>query len=185
MAETKLARRYAKSILDLGKEQHITEQLFADMILLLQTFKENRQLSAVFKSPIITTDKKDAILNDLFINKVNKLTLEFFRIVTRKNREYFIEDIARSFIELYKSYNGMQSAQVITATPIDANLRNQILAIIGESTKDTIDLEEIIDKNIIGGFILRWGDKQIDASVTTKLHELKQEFKSNLYLKDY
>jgi F-type H+-transporting ATPase subunit delta len=185
MAETKLARRYAKSLLDLGREQNITDALYSDMNLLLDTFKKNRQLSVVFKSPIVTTDKKDAILNDLFSDKVNKLTLEFFRIVTRKNREYFIEDIAKSFVEIYKTFKGMQSARVITATPVDDKLRKQIMDVIAATTSDKIDLEEVVDKSIIGGFILRWGDRQIDASVTSKLHSLRKDFRDNLYIKDY
>ncbi|MBK8413932.1 MAG: F0F1 ATP synthase subunit delta [Bacteroidetes bacterium] len=58
MAETKVARRYAKSLLDLGKEQNITEQLYQDMLLVANTIRDNRQLSVLFKSPIVNTDKK-------------------------------------------------------------------------------------------------------------------------------
>ncbi len=98
MAETKVARRYAKSLLDLGKERNITELLFNDMTLVAATIKANRQLSAMFKSPVINTDKKDAILKEMFGSKINEASLEFMRIITRKKREYYIEDIAKSVL---------------------------------------------------------------------------------------
>ena len=185
MAETKVARRYAKSLLDLGKEQNVTEKVFQDMSLVAETIHANRDLSVLFKSPIVSTDKKDAILNDIFGSRVSKMTLEFMRIITRKKREYYIEDIAKSFIDLYKVYKNIQPAYVITAVPLDEKSRNEMLAIVKNSTGSMIELKEIVDPSIIGGFILRWGDRQIDASVTRKLQSLRQDFSKNLYVKDY
>jgi F-type H+-transporting ATPase subunit delta len=78
MAETKVARRYAKSLLDLGKEQNITEQLYQDMLLVANTIRDNRQLSVLFKSPIVNTDKKDAILKELFGSKINTVSLGIY-----------------------------------------------------------------------------------------------------------
>jgi len=185
MAETKVARRYAKSLLDLGKERNITELLYNDMMLVTAAIKENRQLAVMFKSPVISTDKKDAVLKQIFGSKINEASLEFMRIITRKKREYYIDDIAKSFIDLYKSYKNIQPAYVITAIPMDERLRNEMLDIVKKSTGSSIELQEIVDPGIIGGFILRWGDRQIDASVTSKLNSLKKDFSKNLYLKDF
>jgi F-type H+-transporting ATPase subunit delta len=184
MAEIKVARRYAKSLLDLGKEKNITEQLFADISLLLETIRANRELSVLFKSPIVNTDKKDNILKALFGNRMNPVTLEFMRIITRKKREYYLEEIAHAFVDLYKSYKNIQPASVVTAIPLDDNLRNQLLDIIKKSTGSAVELKEIIDKNIIGGYVLSWGDQQIDASVRSKLASLKMNFRKNLYVKE-
>jgi len=185
MSETKVAKRYAKSLLDIGKENNIVDQLYDDVNLLLSTMKANRQLSVFFKSPIISTDKKDAVLKGLFEGKVNKLTLSFFNVITRKHREYFIEDIALSFVELYRIYRHQQIAWLTTAIPADTEIRKSMLDLIGKTTSDQIELREIVDPSIIGGFILRWGDHQLDTSVTHKLHALRQDFKDNLYQKDY
>ncbi len=185
MAETKVARRYAKSLLDLGKERNITALLYDDMMLVAAAIKANRQLGVMLKSPVINTDKKDAVLKEIFGNKINLASLEFMRIITRKKREYYIEDIAKSFIELYKIYKNIQPAYVITAVPMDDKLRNEMLDIIKKETGSSIELQERVEPGIIGGFILRWGDRQIDASVTSKLNALKQDFSKNFYLKDY
>jgi F-type H+-transporting ATPase subunit delta len=185
MAETKVARRYAKSLLSLGKERSVVDRLYDDMSLIDKTIRENRQLALLFKSPIINTDKKDAILQEIFGGKISEMTLQFLQIITRKKREYYIEDIVSSFVSIYKTFKGIQPAHVITATPIDEEIRQEMLKLIGRTTGDKVELKEVIDKDIIGGYILRWGDRQVDASVTSKLHDLKQDFRSNLYLKDY
>ena len=185
MAETKVARRYAKSLLGLGKEKSVVDRLYDDMCLISDTIRENRQLALLFKSPIINTDKKDRILQEIFGDKISEVTLQFLQIITRKKREYYVEDIVSAFVAKYKECKGIQTAQVITATPLGDDLRQEMLRIIGQTTSDQVELREIIDKDIIGGYILRWGDRQVDASVTSKLHDLKQDFRSNLYLKDY
>jgi len=185
MAETRVARRYAKSLLGLGKEKSVVDRLYEDMCLINDTIRANRQLALLFKNPIINTDKKDNILKQIFGDKISEMTLQFLQIITRKKREYYVEDIVASFVALYKEYKGIQPAQVITAIPLADELRKEMLEIIAQTTGDRVELKEIIDKDIIGGYILRWGDRQVDASVTSKLHDLKQDFRSNLYLKDY
>jgi len=185
MAETKVARRYAKSLLGLGRERNILDALFEDMKLIRNTIKANRELALLLKSPIINTDKKDKILHEIFGSRIDKVTMEFLNIITRKRREYYVEDIVNSYVSIYKDHIGVQSAQAITATPIDEEIKAAMLSIIKQTTDYDIELNSTIDEDIIGGFILRWDDRQVDASVIKKLHDLKQDFKSNLYLKDY
>jgi F-type H+-transporting ATPase subunit delta len=185
MAETKVARRYAKSLLDLGKERDTTTLFYNDMMLVIEAINVNRQLGLMFKSPIVNADKKENVIREVFGGKVNEVTLEFMLIITRKKREYYLEDIALAYIALYKVYKNIQPAYVISASPLNEQLRSNMVNIVKQSTGSTVELEEIIDKKIIGGFILRWADRQIDASVTGKLIDLKQDFKKNLYIKDY
>lgn len=185
MAETKVARRYAKSLLDLGKERNIAALLYNDMMLVASTIKSSRQFSVMLKSPVISTDKKDAVIKEIFGSKINEASLEFMRIITRKKREYYIEDIAKSFVDLYKVYKNIQPAYVITAVPMNDQLRNEMQDIVKKETGSSIELQEIVDPAIIGGFILHWGDRQIDASVTNKLNSLRKDFSKNLYLKDF
>ena len=183
MAETKVARRYAKSLLDLGKESNNTELLYNDMMLVAKAIKANRQLGAMLKSPVIHAFKKDAVLKEVFSGKISETSLEFMRLVTRKNREYYTEDIAKSFIEIFKEYKNIQPATVTTATPMDASLRDEMIAIVKKATGNSVELNEVVDPSVIGGFILRWGDNQIDSSVTSKLAALKQDFNKSFVQK--
>ncbi len=185
MAGIRIARRYAKSLLDLGIENNVAPQLYQDMKLVLSVIKSNREMALFLKNPIINTDKKDAVMKAIFEGKLQKMSLTFFQIITRKKREYYIQEIASAFVELYKQYNNEQTAHLVTAIKVDDNIRSQMLELIAKTTSDKIDLIEKVDPSIIGGFVLSWGDKQVDTSVTRKLHALRQDFKDNLYQKDY
>jgi F-type H+-transporting ATPase subunit delta len=184
MPEIRVAKRYAKSLLDLGNKQNITEQIYSDMKLVLQAVRANRPLAVVFKSPVVGNDKKIQILKSLLQGRMHELTIEFLCIITRKNRERYIEDIATSYISLYKAFKKIQPAVVVTAVPLDENLRKEMTDLVARSTGSTVELKEITDPSILGGFILRWGDRQVDASVGARLHELGYEFSKNYFGKD-
>lgn len=183
--ESKVTVRYARSLMQLAIEHNLEDKIFDDVSLIAKTCTENRQLSLLLRNPVINTDKKDAILEAIFKGKITDITLQFMQVITRKKREFYIEDITREYINMYKKLKRISSAKIITAAPLEENLREEILLFLKEKTGNTIELEEVVDKNIIGGYILRWGDEQIDASVHKKLQKLRQDFKPNLYVKDY
>jgi F-type H+-transporting ATPase subunit delta len=106
-------------------------------------------------------------------------------LMTKKGREGYLEDIAQEYINIYKESIGVKVAHVTTATPLDASTREQILDIVKKMKGDKIELVETVNKNIIGGFVLRIGDEQYDSSVIKKLRQLKNEFDDNLYVKEY
>ncbi len=185
MTESKVARRYAKSLLGLATENNITEKVFSDMQLIASACQNSRDLALLMKNPIINTDKKDAVIKSIFSGKVDQVTLTFMNLMTKKGRESYLTDIAQEYINIYKESIGIKVAYVTTATPMDAQLREQVLDIVKKMKGSKIELVETVNKNIIGGFILRIGDEQFDASVLKKLRQLKNEFDDNIYVKEY
>lgn len=185
MQDTKVARRYANSLLGLAIERQIADKVNEDMLLVATTCKQNRELSLLFKNPIVNSDKKEAIMNGLFGSKVDAVSFSFMKIIARKGREHYLEEIAAAYTSLYKHFKGVKSGVVTTAFPMDAGLRAQIMDIIKRAKGDSIELKEEINKEIIGGFILRIGDVEYDASISNKLKALKNEFDDNLYVKQY
>lgn len=185
MKGTILGSRYAKSLLTLAIESNVIEQVKNDMIMIQNVCQQNRDFKMLLNSPIIKIDKKQAIMKELFASSVHKMTISFLNIITFKRREHYLEEIARQFVLQYNIYKGIEVATVTTAFKIDDKLRQQIMKLIKNSTDSTIELVEKTDKNIVGGFVLKVGDKQYDASLSSKIRELKQEFAKNLYVKDY
>jgi F-type H+-transporting ATPase subunit delta len=183
MADLKVAKRYAKSLIDLGNERGVSDKIFADMQLLLSVIQQSKPFAAMLRNPIIHNYKKMAVLKEVFSGKVDNMTLAFMDIVTRKGRENSLEEIARAYISQNNEGRGIRSAKVITAVPLDDQLRKQLLDIVVKQTGGTVEMTEQVDKNIIGGYILRWGDSQIDASVTKKLSQIKREFSGNAMIK--
>lgn len=186
MSDSRAASRYIKSLLGLAVEKGVLEEVSQDMRLFAKTCKENRQFELLLKSPVIRHDKKREILNKIFNGKVNPLTLSIFDILTRKNREPLLTAIATDFHTAYNAYKGVGKATVTTAVPLDAKLRSEIEQVAKKlSDKKQIELAEVVDPALMGGFILNVGDKQIDASVQNKLKALKLNFSENHFVKGF
>ena len=185
MAQSRVTIRYAKALFQLAVEQDILEQSYQDMALLDVACAESRDLLLLLKSPIVKTDKKLKILEEIFGTKINKVTMSFINIITTKKREGLLALMASSFIALYKKHNKIGTATVISATPLDKALRAEMISFIKKNGDKNVELTEKIDESIIGGAIIRMGDKQLDASVSREISELRQLFNKNLYLQDF
>lgn len=158
------------------------EQVNEDMKLFTKVASQNRDLHLLLRNPIVKSDKKMAVLNAVFKGKMNDLTLAFFNIVARKNRESLLEFIATEFKSQYNVYKGIKEASVTTAVPLTPALRNELGQRLAVQTGHSIELEEKIDPSLIGGFVLRVGDQQIDSSVKYNLNKLRNKFKDNPYI---
>ena len=181
MAESKVSSRYAKSLLDLAIERQSLEEVRNDMKLFYGTLKEHTQLRAVLASPVIDGDDKLGILRKLFAGKMNELTLAFFEIMIRKGREVLLYDTAKQFFDQYNTFKGIVKASVTSASELTAEQMEQVRAVIRQIAPGEVELENKVDASLIGGFILKVGDKQYDASIARKLGELKQELTSRFY----
>lgn len=186
MAESRVVARYVKSLLGLAEEQKSLDKVHQDMLLFSRVCNQNRAFPVMLRSPVIRHDKKRQILSALFQGKVEPLTLAFFDIITKKNREPLLREIAREFHNAYNEYRGIGKATLITAFTIDDQLRGEIEKIVKQiSDRKQIELEEKIDADMIGGFVLTVGDRQIDASIKNKLKTLSTKFSQNPYVKEF
>ncbi|GAB1446938.1 MAG: ATP synthase F1 subunit delta [Cyclobacteriaceae bacterium] len=186
MSDFRAASRYVRSLLGLAQEQGVLDEVHKDMQLIGKTCNENFELVSLLHSPLIKHDKKKTILYKIFEGKVNTLTLAIIDIVTRKNREAILPAIAKEFHNAYNEFKGIQKATITSTITLDVELRNEVIEMVKKlSGKKTIELEEKKDSDLIGGFILNVGDKQIDASISSKLKALKLLFKHNPYVKEF
>lgn len=186
MKETRVALRYAKSLISLAQERQVLEQVKEDMLTIKSVCEESHDFNNMLKSPIVKGDKKSAILNEIFAKEVSELSLAFINIVTEKKREAVLGAIAENFINLYNESKNIVAASVTTATAITEDIRTQVLAQLKSVVGDAeVQMEERVDETIIGGFVLRVGDREFNASVANKLQKLKREFVSNPHIKEF
>ena len=182
MADQRVAARYAKSLLDLGKEMGTLDSVKADMDLLSKTMAESRDLRLLLRNPIVKHDKKLAILTAIFGGKVSDLTLRFFTILTQKNRESALEGMGTEFQMQYNAMQGIQMAQVTSATPLTPELRAQLQQLVMQQTGlAQVKLTEKVDPELIGGFVLRVGDNQVDDSVRTSLRKMRTSLQDTTF----
>ncbi len=180
MSVDRIASRYAASLLELAEKQNQVDQVIDDLKGFKKAVSENRDFELMLKSPIITSEKKQAIMQQIYSGKVQGSTMDFFNLVVKKKREMFLPEIAEAFQDLYNKKNHIAAATLTTAVPATEQIMAEVNRVIKENTNaQKVDLKTKIDPSLIGGFILRFEDKQYDASIATKLVRMKKEFSKN------
>jgi len=170
-----VASRYAKSLLDLSVEKGQLEAVYADMLQVKSVCDSSKDFVNFLNSPIIKADKKIATMKAVFEGKLNAITSGFLTIVASKRRESVIPEMANEFIEQYRSHKNILTAVVTSANGLDAATKQKALDLVKSQLSGEVELVEKVDANIIGGFILKIGDKQLDKSVARQLSNMKKE----------
>ncbi|WP_125718573.1 ATP synthase F1 subunit delta [Flavobacterium ustbae] len=174
MASTRAAIRYAKAILDLANSKGVAEAVNNDMKSIASAIETNEELSTFIQNPTTTVEVKEGALLEVFAN-VNGVTKGLFRLLFENKRFEILGAIALEYNKLFDENNGVEVAKVTTAIPMDAALEAKVLAKVATLSDKKITIENIVDPSIIGGFILRIGDNQYNASVANRLQVLKRE----------
>ena len=185
MKQSRATLRYAKALLDYSVMENAIENVYEDMVLVNNVCSENKDLRLLLKSPIIKTDKKIKAIEQIFKEKITKISVNFIKIIANKKREALLQNIASCFVLKYKEYKNIMEATVTTAGSLNEDLKKDIVRYIKQKVSVDVDLKHVVDKNIIGGAIIQIGDKQLDVSVSSEILKLKKEFNKNLSLQDF
>lgn len=178
MAGKRAAKRYAKALFALTTEENKTGQIETDMRLIAQTVEDSRELQVLLKSPVIKDSLKLSSLMAIF-KTVDPQTNQLFNVLINNKRIGLLAEVTQQFIALVDAQNKISNAEVTTAVPLTADMEAKVLAKVKVLTGNTARLTQKIDEKLIGGFLLRIGDLQYDASIAGKLNQLKQKFNQN------
>lgn len=171
---SRAAIRYAKAILENAIASKNAEAVNNDMKMLNETISENRELKAFLSSPVIKQGFKKSAVDEIFAG-VQKDTQSLFQLLEENSRFEIITQIATQYHHLYNESINLETAYVTTAFPISKEIETKVLEKVALFSTKNIIIKNIIDPTILGGFILRVGDKQYNTSVAYKLGELKRE----------
>ena len=182
MIGTRAALRYAKATLNLAKEKSLSKEVNDDMILIRDTIAENNDLEVMLKSPIVKSEVKRKVLEGIFKKKVNGITMGLINLLIENKRLNLLPLVAKEYIVIYDFMKGIEVAHVTTAVPLTKELEKAILERVNESSDNQVSLVNVVDPSIIGGFVLRLGDKEYDSSVAYRLNDLLTQFEDNQYI---
>ncbi len=186
MSVTKLAYRYAKSVIDLAIEQNKLEEVMADMRLLNKATDDVREFYLLLKSPIVNGDRKMEVTKAVFGGKISNITEEFINILMRKNRESYLPEIIDACIHRYNQHMGITPVMITSAVELSKEAIDNIIQKVKLSAGlKTVELKTAVDDSLIGGYILQWEDKLIDNSIKRGLSILKDEFDNNDYVRKF
>lgn len=176
MEAERIAKRYAKSIFDLAIEKNLVEPLYKDMIELQELFQHSREFRLLVNSPIIHSIRKLEIIQKAIGNNIDKLTHSFISLLFKRHREYTLPFITKEVIALYLKSKNIFEVDLISASSLGENFKNALKSKIEQKIKGHIQFKEVINPEVIGGFIVRFDGKEYDASIASKLNTLKRQF---------
>lgn len=184
MANSLIAKRYAKALFELALEMDVLEEVKNDMELIRSICISNQDFRQLLKSPIIRPEKKLNVLEAVFKGQVCELSMRYFSLLTRKRREMILLDISNEFIAIYKKFKNIFTIELQSAQEISEGSRKELITLLERQTKGSIELVEEIKKELIGGFVMSYDDYNYDASISFLLRRMKKAAAEvNLYKK--
>jgi F-type H+-transporting ATPase subunit delta len=178
MPNPRLATRYAKSLVDLSIERNQLEVTYNDMQFLQQVTKASPDFVNLLRSPVVNSDKKQAVIDAIAKNRISVLTDAFIKLLINKSREGDLPEIVSAFIGQYNAIKGIHKVKLTTATAIGDDLKNAIVAKVKrEANLENVELDTKVDDALIGGFVLEFNNNLVDASVLRDLTDIRKQFK--------
>jgi F-type H+-transporting ATPase subunit delta len=178
MSGTRAAIRYAKAILSVATDNQTSEKIQLEMDEIAHTIASNAALNEALKSPVVKLSEKAAVLDKVFNNFSPELK-SLFQTLAQNKRINLLEEISLQYKQLHDQLNNKEVATVTTAVPMTSAMEAKVMAKLKTLSSKKISLKKTVDETILGGFILRVGDQQYNASVSNQLNELKNKFQIN------
>lgn len=174
MKESRAAIRYAKAIFSLANESDMSLRVYEDMLFYIDLSSNEKSFSEMLANSVINTKSKHDIILSLN-NNTSALSKNLIGLLISNKRLSILVDVCNAYKSLYEKANNMTKAIVVTALPITDNIRKAALLKINSISSKKVEINNIIDKNILGGFILRYDGKEYNASLSNKLQKIKKE----------
>lgn len=173
MKGNQAANRYAIALFDLAQEQNALDAAYQDMMTFYNAVQESRDFNVFLKSPIISPDRKQEVFDRTF-DMFHTLTSKFIALVIKNRREDLLPKIAADFIAMFKEERGMAEVTITSAMKLDPSVVDSIMTKVKPALPGHITIKEEINPALIGGFVVRFGNTRIDASISHQFDLLKQ-----------
>jgi F-type H+-transporting ATPase subunit delta len=178
MSQRTVTRRYATALYEEADAAGGLAAVDDDVLMLRNNIESNRELSRFFESPVIPQEKKESILQELLEERVETLTLQFLRLLVQKDRETLTKAILDQYQSLRDEQRGIVDAEVTVAQPLNDEDRNALVEALEEKTGKDVRLHLEENPDLIGGLVIRIGDRVFDGSVRSQLNALRDQLQN-------
>ena len=164
--------RYARALLKSATEQQLDDAVYQEMQLLAKSYIDVPQLRQTIDNPMLSKDKKEALLLTAVGGEPTPLTRAFIALVLKEDREPVMQFIANSYVTLYRQQKNVIRGRLITAARVAPATEQKMRQMVESKTNGTVEFETEVNPDIIGGFILEYDTYRMDASVKAKLNNI-------------
>lgn len=168
-----VSMRYARALLAYAIKHKAEDAIYANMLQLSATVEHVRTLILTLQNPILSFSEK----LDLICSAANACRefRNFASLIIKHGREELLDYIAHGYIALYRKQKNIVAARVTTAVPLNDAMRDKIAKSIARARNATVELENVTDSTIIGGFIYDADSLRYDASIKGKLQKIEKQ----------
>ena len=177
MSERTIARRYATALYEEADQTGALEAVDDDVLMLRRSFESNRELSRFFGSPVIPQEKKEDVVQTLLDGRVEPLLVQFLRLLVQKDRETMTKAILDQYQALRDEHRGIVDATVQVARPLTDEDRQALIDALEDRTGQSVRLRVEEEPDLIGGLVVRIGDRVFDGSVRNQLTSLRDRLR--------
>ncbi|MCP4364843.1 MAG: ATP synthase F1 subunit delta [Planctomycetes bacterium] len=175
MIDRTLATGYLQALLWLAKDKDQLEEVTSDLDTVADVFEENKKLRKIFLHPSVTQDEKTRLVKGVFAPFVSTLVRNFLLLLITKRREGILDDLLEQYQAVADLVGGRSRATVTTAIPLTEDRLASIKKTLEGITNRTVKVNARVDPEILGGVIVKMGNKIIDGSVVARLKKLRKQ----------
>ena len=171
-----ISKTYGDALFELAIEEDKIDALLGEIEQLRHVLSENEDFGRLMNHPKVIKEEKIQVARNVFEGRMSDELLGFLVIIISKDRYRDIDAILDYFIAEVKKYKGIGVATVTTAVPLREEQCRKIERRLLDTTSYTkMEMNYLLDKSLIGGMVIRIGDRVVDSSISTKLNELQKE----------
>ncbi len=172
---SRIAIRYSKALFELALEKDNLNEVEKDLLMVKNLINENTELKDSIANPLIPAKTKTELFKKIFKNSVNQLTLRFLILLSSKKRSEFLLEVIERFESFTLDHKGILSAQLYSAVPLSQQQKEKIQKRLEENTGKIVNITEIVEKSLVGGFIVKIRDSVIDYSLKRQFEMLRKK----------
>ncbi len=174
VSQSAVSIRYTSALIDAAQDSGVLHRVEADARAVLDLLRDSEDLREFVADPVMQSEQKHAILNNLLAGKIQDVTLRFLLVLCNNRRERILPELLSDFLSVLEDRRGEATAQLTVAAPLSSDQEARLVAKLSTYSGKRVKLETTVDKHVKAGFAVRLGDRVFDGTLTTQLNRLRQ-----------
>lgn len=177
MKNTVVSERYAQALFDISQDQNLTEKIQEDLRLVTETLNDYPELRNLLAHPVISTQDKKDMFEKIFTDKISKYTKNIIMLLIDKKRDILIPEVAELFRKMYNDLHSRVVANVYTSIELGENVLSLLRKKLEKYLDKEVEIDTHVDKSILGGVLVKIGDRVIDGTLKTKFENMAKSLR--------
>ncbi len=179
MLKGAIGERYAEALYDLAKDLGKVEEMERELTVIKDIVGKDRDLQKILYHPRITAEEKKELLTTLFKGKITNVTFSFLQLLVDKQREQYLGDIVDAFVFKANEDRNILTAEISSAVQLSNAEKANLKKVLAKVTGKDMATQFAIDPDLLGGVVVKIGDRVIDGSLKTRFAAMREYLRQN------